>query len=424
VRLFRFVFFIFLCAGSVPAGAITTIGQVRFEGNDVTQEVILRRELYCHEGDELTQACVEASVQGIRDLGLFKYVGYYMESDEAYADDATDSRINVVYQVKEKHFLLVLPRYRVKDNEQHVGIQLRWDNIDGMNQNLRWLLEDRGKTLGINEQRHQIDYTIPNIADTKFSFDLRYVDINSVDDSVPGFEVNRMDEEYRVSSTKWLNPRGRNIGWFASAGVGARYRHNDMLDSALTDTNIDAIFFNLGYGFSEVHDYGYNRGGKEYGYDLELSHHWMGSDSEYAKHILYYRSYYRFSSVPDDNLNVQTILGHATNDIMDDEAFNLGAEELRGYESGRFTGNAMLQVNMEYQTPAEDHPRVRYVVFWDLGNTYDDVRDVIHGGLKSGVGVGIRWKIPSFVKLDLRLDIGYGITDKDYQATAGTHYSF
>ncbi|MDQ1362923.1 MAG: hypothetical protein QG652_783, partial [Pseudomonadota bacterium] len=245
-----------------------------------------------------------------------------------------------------------------------------------------------------------------------------------IDEEIPGMEVNRQDHVLGVNVHRWLNSAKHNYGWFASAGWSVRERENDMLDLALTDETIDALVLELGYGFSETHDYGYNRAGKEFGYDVDISHRVLHSDSEFAKHILYYRSYYRFPARPLDNLNVQTILGHATHDILGDEAFSLGGEDLRGYEAGRFTGNAMLQVNMEYLAPFENHPRLRYVGFVDLGNTYEQVADVIHGGLKAGVGVGLRWKIPSFVKLSLRVDVGYGISDKDYRVTAGTHYAY
>lgn len=404
--------------------ALTTIRSIHFEGNDVTQEIFLRRTIYLSEGDAFNEISLAESLQALMDTGLFKSVDYYVSSDVLEEENATESQIDLFIQVREKHYLLVVPRIRVRDNETHIGIQLRWDNLFGYNHRLRYLMEDRGTTSNIDEQRNEFDYFYPNVNGSSYSLNFFFVEQNEVDDTEPGFEVDRQDRVLGFNVHRWLNSAGRNYGWFANVGWSTRERVNDMLDTALTDDTLDALVLRLEYGFSETHDYGYNRAGKEYGYAVDIAHRVLHSEAEFARHELYYRSYYRFPSRPLDNLNVQTILGHATHDIMENEAFGLGGEDLRGYDPGRFTGNAMLQVNMEYLRPFENHPRLRYVGFVDLGNTYEDVADVIHGGLKTGVGVGLRWKIPSFVKLSLRVDLGYGITDKDYRITAGTHYSY
>ena len=60
----------------------------------------------------------------------------------------------------------------------------------------------------------------------------------------------------------------------------------------------------------------------------------------------------------------------------------------------------------------------------DLGNTYDEIEHIFHRPLNIGVGAGIRWKIPAFVRLDLRLDFAYGVTDSDWFTSFGTRYLF
>jgi outer membrane protein assembly factor BamA len=404
--------------------ALTTIRSISFEGNAVTDEVFLRRTIYFSEGSVFDEVCLEESLQALMDTSLFKSVDYYVSSDDPEDEFADDSEVDLVIKVKEKHYLLVLPRLRVRDNETHIGIQLRWDNLFGYNHRLRYLAEDRGTTANIDETRTEFEYGYPNVNGSSYSLEFFSVAQNEVDESEPGFEINRVDKLFGFNVHRWLNPYGRNYGWFANVGWSVNDRQNDALYAAGIDENLTALVLRLEYGYSKTHDYGFNRAGKEYGYAVNISNRMWGSDSEYARHELYYRSYYRFPSRPLDNLNVQTILGHATHDILDNEAFGLGGEDLRGYDPGRFTGNAMLQINMEYLRPFEDHPQWRYAGFVDLGNTYEDVSDVIHGGLKAGVGVGLRWKLLSFVKLSLRIDLGYAISDKDYRITAGTHYAY
>ncbi|MBI3186452.1 MAG: hypothetical protein HYZ31_01120 [Gammaproteobacteria bacterium] len=400
------------------------MGSISFEGNDVTDEVFLRRTIHFAEGSVFDEACLEESIQALMDTGLFKQVNYYISSDIPEDEEAEQSQVDLVIRVREKHYLLVLPRIRVRDNETHIGVQLRWDNMWGYNHSLRYLVEDRGSALGIEQQRNEFYYYFPNVNGSSYSLEFFNVEQNEVDESDPGLEVNRIDSSSGFSVHRWLNPYHRNYGWFANIGCSVRDRYNDMLDVALVDDKMSALVLRLEYGYSKTHDYGYNRAGKEFGYAVDISNRMFGSEAEFARHELYYRSYYRFPSRPLDNLNVQTILGHASHDIMDNEAFDLGGEDLRGYDPGRFTGNALLQINMEYLRPFKDHPQWRYAGFIDLGNTYEDVADVVHGGLKTGVGVGLRWKVLSFVKLSVRIDLGYAINDSSYRITAGTRYSY
>ena len=404
--------------------AVTTINSIRFEGNETTKEIFLRREMYFTEGDVFDETRLADSIQALVDTGLFTNINYYISSDIPEDELATDSQIDLVIQVKEKYYLLLLPRIRVKENETNIGLQLRWDNLFGMNHSLRFLEENRGSTGNIDESRTEFDYTYPNVKGSRYSLNFSYAAENKVDNSNPGLETNRIDQSLGVSVSRWLNSSGRNFGWFANVGWSVRERENDLLDNLLADEKLSALVLSLEYGFAETHDYGYNRSGKEFGYKVDMANRIIHSDTEFARHELYYRSYYRFKSRPLDNLNVQTILGHASHDIMGNQAFNIGGDNLRGYETARFEDNAMLLINMEYVTPLQKYPQLRFVSFVDLGNTYADVEDVVHGGLKTGVGFGLRWKIRSFVKLSLRVDLGYGISDQDYRITAGTSYSY
>ena len=260
---------------------------------------------------------------------------------------------------------------------------------------------------------------------SKYALNFKLINQNNVDEIDGLNSIDRKDKDFGLGLFKWLNPTGRNRGWFAGLGFNYRMRENEVVLGLLSDNDLDAMVIEMQYGFRDVHQYAYNRGGKEFGYSLNASHHGLSSDSEFFNHRLYYRSYYRFDSRPDDNLNVQTLLGHSTNDILDNEAYSLGStQDLRGYESGSFTGNAMFLLNIEYMTPSSFAPSLRYVYFVDIGNTYDDISEIKDGHLKTGAGVGLRWKIPMFVRLDLRLDFGFGFTEDDYVFSFGTRHVF
>jgi len=416
------VAFIFLVLCSLSVESATRIRSISFEGNYVTQESLLLREMYVSEGDALDIKNIEKSVQAIMDLGLFKSVRYYLAEDYVYSDE---DMADLVIELEEKFYLLILPQVRINEDETRLGIQVRWDNLFGLNHEMRFLVEDRGTTDGVNERRQRIRYKYPNVNGSKYELNIKLINLNDIDEIDDLTSVDRKDRTLHAGLFKWLNPTGRNRGWFTGIGVNYRKRENKVVFGALSDNKLDAVVIEMQYGYKNLHEYAYNRGGKAFGYNLGVSNDALGSDSEFFSHLLFYRSYYRFKSRPNDNLNVQTLLGHSTEDILDNEAYSLGSNQgLRGYDSGSFVGNAMVLLNIEYLTPSSIVPSLRYVYFIDIGNTYDDISEIKDGHFKTGVGMGLRWKIPMFVRVDLRFDIAYAKNEDDYRTSFGLKHIF
>ena len=418
-----------ICSFSVEAASV--INKIKYQGNEVTQPSLLNREIYISPGDELNEALVEKSRQAIMDLGLFRSVHYCIERtnvndldvSENYFGENTTPQVNVVFIVKEKYYLLVVPRVKVEDDIFYYGMQLKWDNIFGLNHESRMLAEDRGSTSGVDENRFSFRYFYPNFNDTTYNIEIKFQVENDVDET-DGL-VDRQDETFQLKISKWLNIRGRNRGWFAGGSVLFKKRFNDDLVDNSNSERTDAMVLGVDAGYRDIKNYEYNRGGKAYGYKLDFSDADLGSDDEFTRHLFYYKSYYRFDSYPLSNLNVQMQIGHSNEDVLGDDAFSLGSsDDLRGYENNRFNGNTMFLTNFEYMFPEPEHPVIRYVAFIDIGNTYDSLSDILQEELNVGAGFGLRWKIRALVDIDLRADIGYGFTDEDYKVSFGTRHAF
>ena len=406
------------------AGAATHIRSISFEGNEVTQESVLRRQMYIQEGDLVDIKKIEKSVQFLKDLELFKSVSYYLAED--YTDtDRDEKQVDLVILLEEKIYFLVLPRIRQDGDDTHLGVQLLWNNVYGLDHEFRFLVEDRGSTEGVSENRQRIKYNYPNVNGSSYSLIFKLINLKEVDDNEETGSIVRLDQNFSFQVFKWLNRQGVKYGQYIGLGLNYRLRDNEDIAGVSLGDELDALVFEIRYGYKKVHVYDYNRGGREYGYALDVSDHALGSDSEFFKHSLFYRSYYRFKSRPGDNLNVQAILGYSTDDVMGDAAFTLGAsDDLRGYKNDRFEGNSMFLLNMEYLTPRAATPSFRYVSFLDLGNTYQKFSDIAHRPLNVGAGFGFRWKIRALVKIDLRMDLGYGFEDEDYRFTFGLRHMF
>jgi outer membrane protein insertion porin family len=405
------------------AASEPVITSIRFEGNERTRESVLRREMYIREGDELDYGKVEKSIQGIRDMGLFKKVGYYLEQNQPAAVDEA-SGIELVITLEEKIYTLIIPRVRVQDNQTRIGVNARLDNLFGLDHSMRYIVERKGTVEGVDEYRQRLSYYYPNVNGSRYSVNFSAVDENTVTEQIDNSLENSLNKSFALVLHKWLNPGQKKVGDYISAGVSHTQRTHETLDGVYIDETLaNAMVFE--YGYRKVHEMDNMRDGRHYGYSVEWSNEAFGSDAEYFKNLLFYRSYYTFDSRPGDNLNVQLQLGYSSNDILGDEAFTLDfRNDLRGYERDRFTGNSMVLLNLEYMTPSSFSRKLRYVGFVDIGNTYDSEKRFQPDGLNAGLGVGIRWKIPSLVKVDLRIDLGYGIADENYQTTVGTHYAF
>ena len=420
----RILLLIMLMLSCLSAEATTYINAIRFEGNDETREVILRKEIFVSEGNELDVDQILRSVQGIMDLGLFRSVNYRLE-ETVVVNSQGQNLMDVVFVVREKYYLLIIPRLKTEDNHVNLGVQLRWDNIGGLNHELHFLVLNRGQTSGIREAKKQLTYVDAFVANSDYTFRLSVADDNNVTEYISAEDENVIDQSFSVGMSKYLDKRRGSRGRFIGLGANYRSRQFEGVSSGLLLSETDAASLSVHFGYENVHRYLYNRGGKEYGYSLELSHHSFGSQSEFAIHNFYYRSYYRFTSRPDDNLNVQTLFSYATNDVLDEYAFNLGgSDDMRGYDKDRFEGNAQILMNIEYLRPDEDHKRLRYAVFLDVGNAYETVHDIKGGQLETAIGFGVRWKIPMFVKLDIRIDAGYGFADDDYRISASSRHAF
>ncbi|MCW8956225.1 MAG: hypothetical protein OQL09_05030, partial [Gammaproteobacteria bacterium] len=390
----------FLLSLAGVVNAATYIGDIRFVGNETTEESFLLQHMHINVGDEVNLKKIERSVQDIMDLGLYRNVSYYLQ-EEYQAKEPAEYSAELVIVVDEKYYLFVLPRIRVEDNQLQLGVQLRWDNLYGINHAMRLTAERKGENEGITEYRKRFRYKYPSILGSHFDMEFKIIDENNVGLNTDEVIQNQVEQSLGFKVRKWLNPEGRKYGKYVLLGMGYINREYEDITSRLVVDEAKAANLVAEYGYEKVHEHLYNRSGKHFGYMLDVSDDRFGSTSEYFKHSLFYTSYYRFKSRPNDNLNVQTIIGHSTDDVLGDRAFTLDyRNDLRGYDRDRFQGNNMLLINMEYLHTFGRYPTLRYLYFLDLGNTYDELKYMFHRPLNVGIGAGIRWKIPSLVRVD------------------------
>ena len=100
------------------------------------------------------------------------------------------------------------------------------------------------------------------------------------------------------------------------------------------------------------------------------------------------------------------------------EARELGPKDEEGNEYG---GSKQLITNFEIIFPLVDAIALNGVVFYDIGNAFDDDESIEFSELRYAWGWGFRWRSPI---APLRLEIGYPIDKEEGEKSIVTHFSF
>lgn len=413
-------------AVAAPSPDAPLLHAIRFNGNEVTRESVMRQEMSVHEGEPYSVEMIERSRQSIMNLGLFKSVKTELLQEEG--------KHILVVTVEERFYVLPLPLvdYRPgfladeKASNYSYGGEIRFDNLFGLNQRLKISYEEKHYVDEVEPpvKELEIDYAYPRIVGTPYSLE--------VDLSLKRKSLQRYDGETLIASatqnsrsgtvfvSRWLNASGASEGWRAGGGINAATnRYSEIEGEALfRDGQTISLLANLGY--LRIDRYAYHRDGHEFNYDMSIARPAWSSDSDFFRNTFAYRRYLPLQGV-DANLNTQLKLGLS---FGDGDAYSLGSStSLRGYESDTVQGDVLLQGNVEYHHHLSGYRQLRGVVFIDAGNVWPSADNIDSARLYTSTGVGARWRVQSFVDVTLRLDYAYNMETggtETYFATSGS----
>jgi outer membrane protein insertion porin family len=413
-----------------PGQAVAVpISEILFEGNAVTREKVLRQELLVHEGDEANSEQIEASRQAIMNLGLFKSVTSQLE------EDGEERRL--LFTVEERYFLLPIPLIGARAKHGNVaeglgsvsyGIDLRYNNVFGLNHRLKLLYEneDFQDAGGDSSTETKIEYDIPRLIGTPYQLNLsvRNVqrDITEFDGEVASGAYHQDENSGSFYISRWLNSASISRGWKAGAGMStSTLQYRDQTGSGLLHNDGQILALNAGMSYEAVHEFPYHRQGEQYGYAFSLGVPQLGSDSAFHHHDLFYRRY-QPTTFADSNINTQVQLKLANGTV---NTYAVGNSALlRGYANDYAAGNAMLLLNLEYHHHFSGYRQLRGVLFTDIGNAWPSVSDIDPGNMPVGLGIGLRWRVQSFVNLTLRIDYALALEANTNMLTLNTSASF
>lgn len=410
----------------VAASADELLDEIRFSGNRVTDESVLRQEMVLREGSPYGPERVEKSRQAIMNLGLFKSV-------EAEVLQKEGKNVLLI-TVEERFYILPIPLLSYRPDfladetatNYSYGGELRFDNLFGLNQRLKLSYEETEyeDDAELPEKESEFFYSYPRLIGTPYRLDVeaRIFEggIHTREDEliVASTELSEYSGSFFLS--RWLNPDGLSEGWRAGGGLAmSSSRYRDIQgESGYADNDIVSLQGSVGYFM--VDDFPYHQKGQAFTYSAEVAHGALGSDQEYFLNTINFRRYQPLNAV-DANINTQLRVSMA---FGDGSHYRLGSStSLRGYESGWLEGNFLLLGNFEYHHHVSGYRQLRGVLFMDAGNVWPELNNIDNNRLYTSVGLGMRWRVQSFVDVTLRADYAYNThtgETETYLATSGS----
>ena len=400
----------------ITENQIIYVDKIKIRGNIKTKDLVVRRELRLHPGDKFDGEKLRRSKERLQNLGFFDEISYDTE------DTAEPDKKNLMVDVKETKTGSFSFGGGYSTVDQFIGfIEVEQKNFDwrnwpyftGAGQNLRIRA-----SIGNLSEGYELSFTEPWMFDypVSFGFDLyrrthqRDTDVGyGYDEAVTGGDLRlgkelseylRGDLTYRLDQIKISNPSTDATSDLLNE-VGTNLI--SVISPALTFDSRDNIFD--------------TRKGNLLTASFDFAGGPLGGDKNYWK--FFTRLSHYFPMPKGAVVEVRGRIGLAdpygsTEKIPIYERFFAGgAYTISGYEERKvgpvdpsskdpLGGASMAVGNVEYTYPLFSFLKV--AAFYDVGNVWEKMGDIFSskdangvpnsGGLKSGVGLGLRIKTP------------------------------
>ena len=412
---------IFLVSGSTlvyanPHHYDRPISEIRVYGNERTQTRFILKWADLRPGDLLTRGKLKLARQNILDTSLFKEVTIKTETEK--------DQVRVAIDLEEKYFTLLLPRLgRNSNGDVKAGLRLRMHNIAGADQTLNMLVEQTDLSNGDDNERYRIDYKLPQYSKPYYyQWKLGQSIKNTEED---GFKNTEYSDLISFSVARDFHSGLFLFPITLSTRITLQ-RINLDRPYPLAFDEIEAGSFNrlgIEFEYDNVHQQRYRRYGRYFSVAYEQGYGELESD--YISRILEFNATIFRPINAYDNINTRFFVGLAQDSPFNSPYYDLGgADNVRGLERDAFSGEALIFTNIEYVKGYADYPSFRNSFFLDIGNVYDDLDSIDLTDTFQAVGVGFRWKLTSFIKTDLFIDVAYEPDSEETRVYGGTSLNF
>ncbi len=407
---------------------------IDFVGNESTQDRVLRRELSLLPGQIYNQDRLNRGLQRIFNLGFLDEVG----QDIQVRSDMEDA-VDLIIKVKEKSgvakFNLGTSYSQLDGLMGTFGITFL--NFDAAQLPYVWKCKGASQTVdlnieyGKNRSRYNIGFTEPYIADTptSISFNVYRTDIfRTIYHQLKtggSVGVGRMLSEYVVARTGFAMER---VDLDIQANVPLERMPGWVVeDEGRHDTNT----FSLGLTRDSRDNVFYPHKGSRHSVSGEIAGGIFQGDNDFYRvtvsDAVFFKPVWSIILALRNTVGYVQRYGRSDAVPLYERFFIGGADTVRGYDEQSLGprdgygnvlgGRATEYANLELRLPIDERI-FRFLLFYDVGNSWEDIYYMNFRDLKSGVGAGVRVDIPSMGLIGF--DYGYGIARR----TGQLHFSF
>ncbi len=392
----------------VDRGKLYKFREIFIEGNTITRDKVIRRELRVYEQAKYSATGLK------RSRGNLKRTGYFSAVD-IKTEKVGPHYIDVHVKVKETPTgsLSFGGGYSSSESFILTG-QVSQNNLFGKGYKLRL-----DAALSGISQRYNISFTDPAILDTNVSF---------------GFSLYELDYEYDNYDTLKKGfgiSLGRRITdytrWDASYYYEAVKVYNVADDAAdyIKDeegtTRVASISFSLSRDTRD--DYYYPLTGVKQKIYTEISGSFLGGEEDYYKiigeSIWFHPINRRKKWVFDFRLKIGYIGKIGSKEIPAWERFYVGGlKTIRGFKYGKAGprdesgdvkgGTKEIITNTEIRFPLIEEIGINGDIFFDAGRAFDD-NEPFSLDLRRSVGFGLSWRSPFGL---IRIEYGFNLSPK------------
>jgi outer membrane protein insertion porin family len=412
----------------ITEGRQAFINRIEITGNVRSRDKVIRRELRLVEGDVFSSTLLQRSRRSLQDLGYFEDVK--LDTKRAAAED----RVDLTVDVKEKPTGAFTIGGGFSSVDGPIGVaSISQGNLFGLGK--RAALTGQ---IGQRANRYTAVYGDPHFLDTDFLVEVRGFDNQTRFRTNQGFNQSSrggaltvghllVEEIFGAVTYTYQRVHIKDLEDSAPALVKRQaaesggVSNTSALGFALTRDTRDSFTeptrglraraaFEYAGGFLDA-DNNFTK------YSFELSQYWplwWKLVGHVRGSIAYGESYGDTPTLP---VQERFFLG-GVNSIRGFRNFTISPKDPAGGE-GLTGGNKAFFVNNEVLFPLYEPLKMRGLVFFDLGNVFDE-RSNFEWSVKRSAGVGIRFTSPIGA---IRLEYGFNLAQDRGERAQVLHFS-
>ena len=420
----------------IDAGKRAYVRRLNFQGNTVTQDHVLRREMRQMEGGWASTAMIEGSKIRLQRLGFFKDV-----SVETPTVPGTDDQIDVNYTVEEQPSGSISATVGYAQRMGLIlGLGYQESNVFGTGNSINIGVNRSDYQQALNVSFFDPYYTVDGVSRGYAAFFRKsdYEERNIASFSTDSYGLN-VSFGYPISEISRI---GLTVGIERTEikeGVIPAQEISEFLDEE--GNEFDLVSLTASYSMSALNRGLLPTGGRSQSLSFEMTV--PGSELEYYRlnytGQVFYPIFNPFVLRLRANLGYGEAYGGTENFPFYKHFFGGGMGSVRGYESNslgpRSTpspqdqyndpdpigGNILVELSAEVLFPLpfiEDQSQLKSVLFFDAGNVFNtncpDVSvyclDLDEGELRYSAGIAVTW-ITGFAPISFAL--AFPINDKE-----------